>query len=142
MASARNRKNRKNRKQFVEHLLTLGPILGIVLAFIGNPVERNLLAQDLTLFIISALSVYALLILELPTTSSSGRVLYSFGSLGLAAGFGFLIRLVVSFYGTVELQNAIATAVFLLVSLVMILPFGSPRSSERVGEIPNGKIVT
>ena len=116
----------ERRKQFVEHLLTLGPILGIVLAFIGNSVQRVFLAEDLVVFVISSTTVYALLVLEFPIDQGFGMVFYSFGCLGIASGFGYLVGLVASFYGTLALQAGLTIAVFLLVSFVLVLPFRIP----------------
>jgi hypothetical protein len=118
----------QRRKEFVEHLLTLGPILGIALAFLSSPSQRALLAQDLVLFVISALSTYVFLILEIQINKGIMRVVYSFTSVGVAFGFGFLLSLTASFYGSQSLQNFITLTTILIVSVVLVLPFRSPTS--------------
>ncbi len=120
----------QRRMRFIEQLLTLGPLLGIVLAFIGDSAERVLLAQYLVILVTSSIVAYFLLIFELPFKEWTWRLYYSMASVGIAYGFGFLIRLTVSFYGDTQLQNLLFVMSFLLLSAVLVLPFKPAEASK------------
>jgi hypothetical protein len=118
----------ERRLKIVEHLLTLGPILGIALAFITPATQRAILAEDLVAFVAGALGAYTLLTFELQVGRRSGWYLYLVTSLSMAYGFGGLMSLAISFYGGEVPQNLGFLATVLMVEDALLARFRAPHA--------------
>ena len=116
----------ERRLKIVEHLLTLGPILGIALAFIAPVAQRAVLAEDLVALVAGALGSYTLLNYQLTESGGAGRYLYLVTSLAMAYGFGGLMSLAISFYGKGTPQGLGDLATVLMVMASLLVQFKKP----------------
>ena len=105
-----------------------------MLAFIGDTPSRVLLAQYLVVLVISSIVAYFLLTYEFPIHEWTWRLYYSMAAVGVSAGFSFLVRLAVAFYGNTPTQDLVFAASFILLSAILVLPFKPSRTSlDSVG---------